>query len=89
MAYATVLIVVTLTQREKLLDSRDLFKFGELCRFNVPSDDEKMYENENGDKRGGRNSPTKVMATFEDSQDYSVRVTQHLDEIECKYINIG
>ena len=74
-AYASVLIVVTLTQREKLLDSKELFKFGELCRCDVPSDDEKMYENEDGDQRGGKNSPAKVMATFEDSQEGSVRVT--------------
>jgi len=43
-----------------------------------------MYENEDGGGKGGRNSPTKVMATFEDSMDGSARVTQHLDEIECK-----
>lgn len=80
--YATVLIIITLTQREKLIDQKDLFKWGELCRCNVPSDDEKMYDNELED--GKKGSPVKVMATFEDSQGNSPRMTQHLDEIECK-----
>jgi len=43
-----------------------------------------MYEKEDDDKRGGRSSPLKVMGTFEDSLEGSARVTQHLDEIECK-----
>lgn len=43
-----------------------------------------MYDNEGDEKRGGRPSPAKVMGTFEDSQEGSARVTQHLDEIECK-----
>jgi hypothetical protein len=66
-AYATVLIVITLTQREKLLDQKELFKFGELCRCDVPSDDEKMYEDEDGDRKAGSRSPAKVMGTYEDS----------------------
>ena len=48
----------------------------------MPSDDEKMYDNELED--GKKGSPAKVMATLEDSQGDSLRMTQHLDEIECK-----
>lgn len=41
--YATILITVVITQREKLLRNESLFEWKELLRFNVESDDEVMY----------------------------------------------
>lgn len=44
--YATVLIAITLSQREKVLDPGVLFNWKELLRFNVDTDDEAMYKDE-------------------------------------------
>ena len=41
--YATVLIAVTLTQRERVLDPKNLFRWGELLKWQVSSDSEQMY----------------------------------------------
>lgn len=42
--YATVLIVITLVQREKVLNSKILFDWRELLRWDVETDSETMYE---------------------------------------------
>jgi hypothetical protein len=41
--YATLLIAITISQRERLLDPKNLFKWSELLRWDVISDDEPMY----------------------------------------------
>jgi tellurite resistance protein TehA-like permease len=41
--YATILITIILCQREKVLHPMILFDWKELLRFNVASDDEKLY----------------------------------------------
>ncbi len=50
--YATFVIIITLTQREKVLQPKELFNWTEICRCCVDSDDEKMYEQEENDSNG-------------------------------------
>jgi hypothetical protein len=50
--YATIVIIITLTQREKVLYPKELFNWTEICRCCVDSDDEKMYEHEENDGNG-------------------------------------
>ena len=50
-SYSTVLITITLTQREKSIKPRELFHWAEICRCNVASDEEEMYDQEEDERR--------------------------------------
>ena len=64
--YATVLIVVTLTRREQVMNPRVLFEWGEICRCFVESDEELMYDEEEECLRNpGSRDRTKMLQAHE------------------------
>jgi hypothetical protein len=81
--YATILISITLAQREKILNPKDLFKWSELLRCDVVSDDEVMYEKDDDSPAKKR---VKVMGAFESEDDNSARIPIAIVEsLDCKY----
>ena len=72
--YALVFIIVTLSQREKVMEPRELFQWTEICRCWVDSDEEAMYDADSDDAvaPGSRNkNKVKPMAVMD--SDYAAR----------------